>query len=43
MSQLEDSLILVRNVEWIMELYQAEQILSMEVKNLMVKIEETFR
>jgi hypothetical protein len=34
--------LLIRNVEWIAELYQAELILNFEIKHIAKKIEEIF-
>lgn len=33
---------LVHNIEWLLELYQAEQILTMELKHIMNKLENEF-
>ena len=41
-SNLDASLVLVRNIEWIAELYQAEQILNFEIKHIAKNIEEIF-
>lgn len=41
-SNLDSSLVLIRNLEWIAELYQADQILNFEIKHIAKKIEEIF-